>query len=78
MKKKQETEKYLRWYATIIVKDLVENSRTQTLVDYIILAWKDYPQLKKRELLNAKTIQYLDKKQRNENIIFFRGKPTIN
>jgi hypothetical protein len=80
MKKKLESEKYYRWYATVIVKDLIENSRVQSLVEYILLTWKHYPQLMKRELLNAKTIQYLNNKGKNEktNIVKFRNKPTLN
>jgi len=75
MRKKLESEKYYRWYATAILKDLTDNNRFQTIVDYILLAWKAYPNLKRREMLNAKTILYLNKREKNEknNIVKFRS-----
>ena len=66
MKKRINPEKLYRWYATAIIKDLIDNNRFQTLVDYILLAWKAYPNLKKREMLNAKTIMYIEKMYFNE------------
>jgi hypothetical protein len=73
MTKKIENSKYNRLYATTVLKDLIENNRFQTIVDYILLAWKAYPNLKRREMLNAKTIMYLNKNGKNEktNIIKF-------
>jgi hypothetical protein len=73
MRKRLESDKYYRWYATAIVNDLIDNRRFQTIVDYILLAWKAFPNLKKREMLNVKTIMYLNKKGKNEktNIIRF-------
>ena len=73
MRKKLESEKYYRWYATAIVKDLIDNNRFQTIVDYVLLAWKAFPNLKKREMLNAKTVLYLNKREKNEktNIVRF-------
>jgi len=72
MKKKFKKDKY---YASVILKDLIENSRFETLIEYILLAWKNSPnQLKKREILNAITIEYLNKNSKNkktENIIKF-------
>jgi hypothetical protein len=75
MKKKQKSDKY---YASVILKDLIDNSRWLTLVEYILLAWKNSPsQLRKREVLNAITIEYLNnmnknnKGKKNENIIKF-------
>jgi hypothetical protein len=75
MRKKLESEKYYRWYATAIVKDLIDNNRFQTIVDYVLLAWKAFPNLKKREMLNAKTVLYLNKREKNEknNIVKFRS-----
>lgn len=75
MRKKLESEKYYRWYATAILKELINNNRFQTIVDYILLAWKAYPNLRRRELLNAKTIIYLNKQGKNEtkNIIKFNS-----
>jgi hypothetical protein len=73
MRKKLKSEKYYRWYATAIVKDLIDNKRFQTIVDYILLAWKASPNLQKREMLNIKTIMYLNKREKNEktNIVRF-------
>ena len=75
MRKKLESEKYYRWYATAIVKDLIDNNRFQTIVDYVLLAWKAFPNLKKREMLNAKTVLYLNKREKNEknNIVKFHS-----
>ena len=69
--KKSKKDKY---YASIILKDLIDNARWETLIEYILLAWKNYPNtLKKREILNAITIDYLNKNKgkKNENIIKF-------
>jgi len=73
MTKKIENSKYNRLYATTVLKDLIDSNRFQTIVDYILLAWKAYPNLKRREMLNAKTIMYLNKNGKNEktNIIKF-------
>ena len=69
--KKLKKDKY---YASVILKDLIDNARWETLIEYILLAWKNSPnQLKKREILNAITIEYLNKNKgkKNENIIKF-------
>ena len=69
--KKLKKDKY---YASVILKDLIDNARWETLIEYILLAWKNSPnQLKKREILNAITIEYLNKNKgkTNENIIKF-------
>jgi len=69
--KKLKRDKY---YASVILKDLIDNARWETLIEYILLAWKNSPnQLKKREILNAITIEYLNKNKgkKNENIIKF-------
>ena len=60
-------------YATIILTDLIENSRWETLLEYILFAWREKPSLRKREILNAFTIEYLtnNKGKKNENIIRF-------
>ena len=73
MRKRLESDKYYRWYATAIVNDLIDNRRFQTIVDYILLAWKASPNLQKREMLNVKTIMYLNKREKNEktNIVRF-------
>jgi len=76
MRKKINREKYYRWHATAILFDLIEHDRFQTIVDYILLAWKAYPSLKEREMLNAKTIIHLKTKgEKNEknNIVKFHS-----
>ena len=76
--KKLKRDKY---YASVILKDLIDNARWETLIEYILLAWKNSPnQLKKREILNAITIEYLNKNKgkTNENIIKFSVNKLIN
>ena len=68
-----------KYYASVILKDLIDNARWETLIEYILLAWKNTPsQLKKREILNAITIEYLDnnkkgKKNEKTNIVKFNS-----
>ena len=77
MKKKLKKDKY---YASVILKDLIDNARWETLIEYILLAWKNSPsQLKKREILNAITIEYLNKNNKGKtnektNIVRFDSK----
>jgi hypothetical protein len=77
MKKKFKKDKY---YASVILKDLIDNARWETLIEYILLAWKNSPsQLKKREILNAITIEYLNKNNKGKtnektNIVRFDSK----
>jgi len=69
-----------KYYASVILKDLIDNARWETLIEYILLAWKNSPsQLKKREILNAITIEYLKnnnkgKKNEKTNIVKFSSK----
>ena len=69
-----------KYYASVILKDLIDNARWETLIEYILLAWKNSPsQLKKREILNAITIEYLEnnnkgKKNEKTNIVKFNPK----
>ena len=60
-------------YARVVLQDLIENGRWETLLEYILFAWKEKPSLRKREILNAFTIEYLtnNKGKKNENIIRF-------
>jgi ABC-type microcin C transport system permease subunit YejE len=67
-----------KFYALIIIKDLIENHRFETLIDYVLLSWKSYPQLKQREILNAITIEYINKNNKREkneknNIVKFHS-----
>ena len=75
MRKKTNPEKYAKLLAQTIIYDLIKNNRFQTIVDYVLLAWKAYPNLKTREMLNAKTIIYLNEREKNEksNIVKFRS-----
>jgi hypothetical protein len=75
MRKKTNPEKYAKLLAQTIIYDLIKNNRFQTIVEYVLLAWKAYPNLKVREMLNAKTIIYLNEREKNEksNIVKFRS-----
>ena len=67
---KIKTDKH---YATVVLQDLIDNSRWETLLEYIMFAWREKPSLRKREILNAFTIEYLNKNKgkKNENVIRF-------
>ena len=60
-------------YARVVLQGLIENGRWETLLEYILFAWREKPSLRKREILNAFTIEYLtnNKGKKNENIIRF-------
>lgn len=75
MRKKTNPEKYAKLLAQTIIYDLIKNDRFQTIVDYVLLAWKAYPNLKVREMLNAKTIIYLNEREKDEksNIVKFHS-----
>ena len=75
MRKKTNPEKYAKLLAQTIIYDLIKNNRFQTIVEYVLLAWKAYPNLKIREMLNAKTIIYLNEREKDEksNIVKFRS-----
>ena len=68
-----------KFYASVILKDLIDNARWETLMEYILLAWKNSPsQLMKREILNAITIEYLNKNNKGKtneknNIVKFNS-----
>ena len=66
MRKKTNPDKYAKLLAQTIIYDLIKNNRFQTIVDYVLLAWKAYPNLKVREMLNAKTIIYLNEREKDE------------
>jgi hypothetical protein len=59
--------------ASRVLEILVNNRRTETLLEYITLAWKQKPILKKIDIANIQTEDYLTKinKGKNENIIRF-------
>jgi hypothetical protein len=59
--------------ASRVLEILVKNRRTETLLEYITLAWKQKPILKKIDIANIQTEDYLNKtnKGKNENIIKF-------
>ena len=56
-----------------ILEILIKNQRTETLLEYITLAWEQKPILKKIDIANVQTEDYLNKtnKGKNENIIKF-------
>ena len=59
-------------YATVILTEAISNQRFQTLIEYILFAWREKTNLRKREILNAFTIEYLNNKgKKNENVIRF-------
>jgi hypothetical protein len=59
--------------ANRVLEILVKNRRTETLLEYITLAWKQKPILKKIDIANIQTEDYLNNinKWKNENIIRF-------
>jgi hypothetical protein len=59
--------------ASRVLEILIKNQRTETLLEYITLAWKQRPILKKIDIANVQTEDYLTKinKGKNENIIRF-------
>ena len=61
--------------ASRVLEILVKNQRTETLLEYITLAWKQKPILKKIDIANIQTEDYLNKtnKGKNENIIKFNN-----
>jgi hypothetical protein len=48
--KKLKSDKH---YARLVLQDLIENARWETLLEYIMFAWREKPSLRKREILNA-------------------------
>lgn len=60
-------------YATIILEELINKQRFETLKEYILFAWSEKPNLRTREILNACTIEYLTKGKKNEKIIKFNS-----
>ena len=56
-----------------ILEILIKNQRTETLLEYITLAWEQKPILKKIDIANIQTEDYLTKinKGKNEKIIRF-------
>ena len=56
-----------------ILEILIKNQRTETLLEYITLAWEQKPILKKIDIANIQTEDYLNNinKGKNENIIRF-------
>jgi hypothetical protein len=57
--------------ASRVLEILIKNQRTETLLEYITLAWKQKPILKKIDIANIQTEDYLNKinKQGNNNVI---------
>lgn len=72
---KTDTDEY---YAIQLAKDIIQRNSLYTLVNYIIWSWESKPRIKKADLLNVITEEYLKKqvkiqKEKNEksNIVKF-------
>ena len=61
-------------YALHVAREIIKRNSVYTLVNYIIWSWESKPKLKKSDLLNVITEEYLNKqKGKNEktNIVKF-------
>jgi hypothetical protein len=61
-------------YALHVAREIIKRNSVYTLVNYIIWSWESKPKLKKSDLLNVITEEYLNKqKVKNEktNIVKF-------
>ena len=54
-------------YALLFLKDSIENLRYECILEYILYVWKEKPNLRKREILNSVTIEYLNQNKRGKN-----------
>ena len=50
-----------------ILEILIKNHRTETLLEYITLAWEQKPILKKIDIANIQTEDYLNKTKKGKN-----------
>ena len=57
--------------ASRVLEILVKNRRTETLLEYITLAWKQKPILKKIDIANIQTEDYLTKINKGKNEIIY-------
>jgi hypothetical protein len=78
MKNKKKIELH---YAKKHLKELIKNNRFYTILEYILEVWKNKPRIKKIDIANIVTMDYLNqqtkKGNKNENIIKFIN-PKLN
>ena len=78
MKKKKKIELH---YAEKHLKELIKGNRFYTILEYILEVWKNNPRIKKIDIANIVTMDYLNqqtkKGKNNENIIKFIN-PKLN
>jgi hypothetical protein len=71
---KTKTDEY---YAIEVARQIISRDSLYTLVNYIIWAWEAKPKIKKMDLLNVITEEYLNKqkgKYEKNNIVKFNPK----
>jgi hypothetical protein len=72
MKSKKKIELH---YAEKHLKELIKGNRFYTILEYILEVWKNNPRIKKIDIANIVTMDYLNqqtkKGKNNENIIKF-------
>ena len=78
MKNKKKIELH---YAEKHLKELIKNNRFYTILEYILEVWKHKPRIKKIDIANIITMDYLNQQTKkgnnNENIIKFFN-PKLN
>jgi len=73
---KTKTDEY---YAIEVARQIISRDSLYTLVNYIIWAWESKPKIKKMDLLNVITEEYLNnQKGKNEKTNIVRFNPKLN
>ena len=73
---KTKTDEY---YAIEVARQIISRDSLYTLVNYIIWAWEAKPKIKKMDLLNVITEEYLNnQKGKNEKTNIVRFNPKLN
>lgn len=74
MKNKKKIELH---YAEKHLKELIKCNRFYTILEYILEVWKNNPRIKKIDIANIVTMDYLNQQikegKKNENIIKFNN-----
>ena len=83
MRKKKNTHhlktKTDEHYAIEVARQIISRDSLYTLVNYIIWAWEAKPKIKKMDLLNVITEEYLNnQKGKNEKTNIVRFNPKLN
>jgi hypothetical protein len=66
-------------YAIEVARQIISRDSLYTLVNYIIWAWEAKPKIKKMDLLNVITEEYLNnQKGKNEKTNIVRFNPKLN